>query len=48
MKTVKIISMEQKNVGGIVRNPGYVLLEGICPEAEVSKFKKKTEEEGSS
>ncbi|MBU4422144.1 hypothetical protein KKB41_04320 [Patescibacteria group bacterium] len=23
---------EQKDIGGIVRNPGYVLLEGVCPQ----------------
>ncbi|HAH21632.1 MAG: hypothetical protein A2Y00_05485 [Omnitrophica WOR_2 bacterium GWF2_43_52] len=31
-KSFRIILAEQKSIGGIVRNPGYVLLEGVCPQ----------------
>ena len=31
-RSFRIILVEQKNIGGIVRNPGYVLLEGVCPQ----------------
>jgi len=31
-RSFRIILAEQKNIGGIVRNPGYVLLEGVCPQ----------------
>lgn len=31
-KSIRIVLAEQKNIGGIIRNPGYVLLEGICPQ----------------
>ncbi len=29
-ESIRIVLAEQKNIGGIIRNPGYVLLEGIC------------------
>lgn len=31
-RSFRIILAEQKNIGGVVRNPGYVLLEGVCPQ----------------
>jgi len=31
-ESIRIVLAERKNIGGIIRNPGYVLLEGICPE----------------
>jgi len=31
-ESIRIVLTEQKDIGGIVRNPGYVLLEGVCPE----------------
>ena len=31
-RSFRIILAEQKSIGGIVRNPGYVLLEGVCPQ----------------
>ena len=31
-ESIRIVLTEQKNIGGIVRNPGYVLLEGVCPQ----------------
>jgi len=31
-ESIRIILTEQKDIGGIVRNPGYVLLEGVSPE----------------
>ena len=31
-RSFRITLAEQKNIGGIVRNPGYVLLEGVCPQ----------------
>ena len=32
MGSIRIILTEQRDIGGIVRNPGYVLLEGVSPE----------------
>ncbi|MEK6655077.1 MAG: hypothetical protein AABY92_08030 [Thermodesulfobacteriota bacterium] len=29
-ESIRIVLAEQKNIGGIIRNPGYVLLEGIA------------------
>jgi|GEM_PF-3588487 len=29
-ESIRIVLIEQKNIGGIIRNPGYVLLEGIA------------------
>ena len=31
-RSFRIILAEHKSIGGIVRNPGYVLLEGVCPQ----------------
>jgi hypothetical protein len=31
-ESIRIILTEQKDIGGIIRNPGYVLLEGVSPE----------------
>lgn len=31
-ESIRIVLAEQKNIGGIIRNPGYVLLEGVCPQ----------------
>ena len=31
-ESIRIVLAEQKNIGGIVRHPGYVLLEGVCPQ----------------
>ena len=31
-ESIRIVLAEQRNIGGIVRNPGYVLLEGVSPE----------------
>lgn len=31
-ESIRIVLTEQKDIGGIVRNPGYVLLEGVCPQ----------------
>ena len=31
-RSFRIILSEQKSIGGMVRNPGYVLLEGVCPQ----------------
>lgn len=31
-ESIRIVLVEQKNIGGIIRNPGYVLLEGVCPQ----------------
>lgn len=31
-ESIRIVLVEQKNIGGIIRNPGYVLLEGVCPK----------------
>ena len=32
MEVVRIVLTEPKTIKGIVRNPGYVLLEAICSE----------------
>ncbi len=32
-ESIRIVLAKQKNIGGIIRNPGYVLLEGICPQS---------------
>ena len=32
MGSIRIILTEQRDIGGMVRNPGYVLLEGVSPE----------------
>ena len=41
-ESIRIVLAEQKNIGGIIRNPGYVLLEGVCPQnlaaTEVGEF----------
>ncbi len=29
---VRIVLAEEGSIGGVVRNPGHVLLEGMCPE----------------
>jgi len=31
-ESIRIILTEQRDIGGIVRDPGYVLLEGMCPQ----------------
>lgn len=31
-ESIRIVLVEQKNIGGIIRNPGYVLLEGVAPK----------------
>ena len=31
-ESIRIILAEQRAIGGILRNPGYVLLEGVSPE----------------
>ena len=31
-ESIRIVLTEQKDIGGIVRNPGYVLLQGVCPQ----------------
>jgi hypothetical protein len=31
-ESIRIVLVEQRDIGGIVRNPGYVLLEGVSPE----------------
>ena len=31
-ESIRIVLTEQKDIGGIIRNPGYVLLEGVCPK----------------
>ena len=31
-ESIRIVLAERKDIGGIVRNPGYVLLEGVSPE----------------
>ncbi len=31
-ESIRIILAQAKNIGGIIRNPGYVLLEGVCPQ----------------
>jgi len=31
-ESFRIVLTVQKDIGGIVRNPGYVLLEGVCPQ----------------
>ena len=31
-ESIRIVLAEQRDIGGIVRNPGYVLLEGVSPE----------------
>ena len=31
-KAIRIILAEEKSISGVVRKPGYTLLEGICPE----------------
>lgn len=31
-ESIRIVLAEQRAIGGIIRNPGYVLLEGVSPE----------------
>jgi hypothetical protein len=31
-ESIRIVLSEQREIGGIIRNPGYVLLEGVSPE----------------
>ena len=31
-ESIRIVLAEQRDISGIVRNPGYVLLEGVSPE----------------
>jgi len=31
-ESIRIILTERRDIGGILRNPGYVLLEGVSPE----------------
>ena len=31
-ESIRIILAEQRDIGGIIRNPGFVLLEGVSPE----------------
>ena len=31
-ESIRIVLTEQRDIGGIVRNPGFVLLEGVSPE----------------
>ena len=33
---IRIVLAEEKHIAGVIRNPGYVLLEGICPEKVTS------------
>ncbi|MFA5104815.1 MAG: hypothetical protein WC527_06530 [Candidatus Margulisiibacteriota bacterium] len=31
-ESIRIVLAEQRDIGGIIRNPGYVLLEGVSSE----------------
>jgi len=31
-ESIRIVLAEQRDIGGIIRNPGFVLLEGVSPE----------------
>jgi len=33
---IRIVLAEEKRIAGVIRNPGYVLLEGICLEKVTS------------
>jgi len=41
-EAIRIVLAEEKYIAGVLRNPGYVLLEGICPEKVTSGDLNKT------